>query len=369
MNHSTQVDVVIIGGGIAGIGAAAMLSEHHSVAVLEAESQCGYHATGRSAAIYIPSYGGPEISQLTADSESYLTSPNDHSNGQSFLQERGELLVACEGEEDAMTAHLAENAEPEEISLSEAIDLVPILNPKTVRRASIENSARDIDTDLLLQSWIKLCRAQGGQIAMGQSVVSMQHNSRTWTVEIPQHKYQAPVVINAAGAWADQVASLAAVAPVGLTACRRSAGLIPPPGDYDVNRWPLFGSVAETWYAKPMAGKLMVSPADEDPVEPHDAYAEDMTIIEGIDRYERAVTMPVERVEHNWAGLRTFAKDRVPVVGWDANAEGFFWLAGQGGYGFQTAPAMSRLVAGIINKEVGSPEQTRLVEALSPGRF
>lgn len=369
MNHSTQVDVIVIGGGIAGIGAAAMLSRQAKVAVLEAESQCGYHATGRSAAIYIPSYGGPEISQLTTDSEIYLTTANDHSNGQSFLQERGEVLIACEGEEDAMTVHLAENSDPEEISLSEAIDLVPILNPRTVRRASFEKSARDIDTDLLLQSWIKLCRSQGGQIVTGQAVKSIHHAAGIWTVETAKQQYQAPIVINAAGAWADQLASLADVKPVGLQPCRRSAALIPPPGDYDVNHWPLFGSVTETWYAKPMGGKLMVSPADEDPVEPHDAYAEDMTIIEGIDRYERAVTMPVEHVEHNWAGLRTFAKDKVPVVGWDANVEGFFWLAGQGGYGFQTAPAMSQLVSGIINKEVESPGQTRLVDALSPKRF
>ncbi len=369
MNHLTQVDVIVIGGGIAGIGAAAMLSEHSSVVVLEAESQCGYHATGRSAAIYIPSYGGPEISQLTTDSETYLTTANDHSNGQSFLHERGEMLVACEGEEDTMTTHLAENTEPEEISLSEAIDLVPILNPKTVRRASIEKSARDIDTDLLLQSWIKLCRSQGGQIVTGQAVTSIRHEAETWTVKTKQQRFQAPIVINAAGAWADQVASLAGVKTVGLQPCRRSAALIPPPGDYDVNHWPLFGSVAKTWYAKPMSGKLMVSPADEDPVEPHDAYAEDMTIIEGIDRYERAVTMPVNRVEHNWAGLRTFAKDKVPVVGWDVNAEGFFWLAGQGGYGFQTAPAMSQLVARIINRETLSLKEDRLVDALAPLRF
>ena len=359
----------MVGGGIAGIGAAAMLSRQAKVVVLEAESQCGYHATGRSAAIYIPSYGGPEICQLTADSESYLSLPNQYSNDQSFLRERGEVLVACEGEEDTMTEHLAVNSEPEEISLSEAIDYVPILNPKTIRRASIEKSARDIDTDLLLQSWIRLCRSRGGRIITGQPVSSVHQDAGIWTVETAQQTYQSPIVINAAGAWADQVAVLAGVKPVGLIPCRRSAALIPPPGNYEVSKWPLFGSVAETWYAKPMGGKLMVSPADEDPVEPHDAYAEDMTIIEGIDRYERAVTMPVDRVEHNWAGLRTFAKDKVPVVGWDAGVENFFWLAGQGGYGFQTAPALSQLVASIIFKEAGSAEISKLVDALSPRRF
>ncbi|NNE63843.1 MAG: FAD-binding oxidoreductase, partial [Gammaproteobacteria bacterium] len=162
---------------------------------------------------------------------------------------------------------------------------------------------------------------------------------------------------------------LAGVKSVGLQPCRRSAALITLPAGYDLNHWPLFGSVAVAWYAKPMGGKLMLSPGDEEPVEPHDAFAEDMTILEGIDRYERAVTVPVERVEHTWAGLRTLAKDKVPVMGLDSEVEGFFWLAGQGGCGFQTAPALSGLVSKLVLEQQLSAEEQTLVTALSPGRL
>lgn len=369
MTHSNQFDVIVIGGGIAGIGAAAMISGYASVVVLEAEPQCGYHATGRSAAIFIPSYGGHEVSQLTAASESYLSSGNEHSNGQSFFKERGLLSIAGAGEEDVMTSYLAENSSPEEISVDEAIELVPILNPKPILRAAIERSARDIDTDLLLQSWIKLSRSNGSEIKTGQAVLSIQKVAAGWFVETKNEKYQAPIVINAAGPWADGIASLAGVKAAGLQPCRRSAALISLPDSYNLNQWPLFGSVAVTWYAKPMGGKLMLSPGDEEPVEPHDAFAEDMTILEGIDRYERAVTVPVERVEHTWAGLRTLAKDKVPVMGRDPEIEGFFWLAGQGGCGFQTAPALSRLVSKLVLDQHLSPAEQTLITALSPARL
>ena len=364
-----QVDVIVIGGGIAGIGAAAMIAGKASVVVLEAESQCGYHASGRSAAIFIPSYGGKEVCELTAASESYYINGNEYSNGQSFLTDRGMLSLSCADEEDVMSAYLAENSEALEIPLDTAIEMVPILDRSRILRAAFEDSARDIDTDLLIQSWIKLCRSQGGEIETDQSVSSIRHKAGSWQVSAANQTYSAPIVINAAGAWADQVAILAGVSAAGLQPCRRSAALIPAPAGHDVSDWPLFGSVSESWYVKPMGGKLMLSPADEDPVEAHDAYAEDMTLLEGIDRYERAVTVAVERVEHNWAGLRTFARDRVPVVGWEPDVPGFFWLAGQGGYGFQTAPAISQLVSKLVlDQALAHPEQS-LVNALSPARL
>ena len=369
MTHANQFDVIVIGGGIAGIGAAAMISDHASVVVLEAEPHCGYHATGRSAAIYIPSYGGAEVFQLTAASESYFSAGNDYSNGRSFFSERGLLSLAVAGEEDVMSAYLAANSGAEEISVGDAVELVPVLNADAIKQAAIERSAKEIDTDLLLQSWIKLCRSQGGEIKTGQTVSSMQKLATGWLVETKNQKYQAPIVINAAGPWADEIALMAGLNAAGLQPCRRSAALIALPASYDLNQWPLFGSVAETWYAKPMGGKLMLSPADEDPVEPHDAFAEDVTILEGIDRYENAVTVPVERVEYTWAGLRTLAKDKISVVGWDSAVEGFFWLAGQGGWGFQTAPALSRLVSKLVlDQQLSAAEQT-LATALSPARL
>ncbi len=369
MTHANQFDVIVIGGGIAGIGAAAMISAEASVVVLEAEPHCGYHATGRSAAIYIPSYGGAEVSRLTAASESYFIAGNEYSDGHSFFRERGLLSLAASGEEDVLEAYLAENSSPVEISIDEAIGLVPILKADAIMRAAIETSARDIDTDLLLQSWLKLCRSHGGEIKTGQAVSSVQKLAAGWVVETRNQRYEAPVVINAAGAWADGIALLAGLPASGLKPCRRSAALIALPASYDLNHWPLFGSVAVTWYAKPMAGKLMLSPGDEDPVEPHDAFAEDMTILEGIDRYEKAVTVPVGRVEYTWAGLRTLAQDKIPVVGWHPGIEGFFWLAGQGGCGFQTAPALSGLVAKLVLNQQLSAAEKSLVTALSPARL
>lgn len=362
-------DVIIIGGGVAGIGAAAMLAKNSSVVVLEAESQCGYHASGRSAAIYIPSYGCREICELTAASESYYLAGNDFTDGRSFLSPRGMLSFAAAGEEDAFDDHLADSSEAGELSVDEALKLVPILRRDKVSRAAVEESARDIDTDLLMQSWIKLCRLLGGDIITGRPVSSMMRDSDNWIVKTAEQRYCAPIVINAAGAWADQVASMAAVAPLGLKPCRRSAALIPAPAGYDVGRWPLFAPIPESWYVKPMAGKLMLSPADEDAVEAHDAFAEDMTILEAIDRYEKAVTVTVERVESSWAGLRTFAADRVPVVGWEPCETGFFWLAGQGGYGFQTAPAISQLVSKLVLGQSLENSEQALVEGLSPSRF
>ena len=178
----------------------------------------------------------------------------------------------------------------------------------------------------------------------------------------------APTDINAAGGWADQMAALAQVAKVGLRPLRRSAALLPAPAEHDVSRWPLFASASERWYAKPEAGLLMVSPADEDPVEPHDVWADDMVLAEGLDRFEQAVTMPVTRVLKSWAGMRSFVVDRNPVVGFAPGSDGFFWLAGQGGYGIQAAPALARLAADLcLGRATSLPEAT--IAALAPGRF
>src|SRR6056297_3352718 len=199
-------------------------------------------------------------------------------------------------------------------------------------------------------------------------VTAIQRGHAAWQVTAGDRPFTAPVLVNAAGAWADPVARLAGVAPLGITPMRRSAALLPAPLGHDISRWPLFGSISETWYAKPDAGKLMVSPADEDPVAPHDAWPDDMVLAEGLHRYEQAVTVPVTRVDHSWAGLRSFTADRTPVAGFAPEADGFFWLAGQGGYGVQTAPALARLTAALVTgAEPGLSDAT--VAALSPARF
>ncbi|HSF63873.1 MAG TPA: FAD-binding oxidoreductase, partial [Paracoccaceae bacterium] len=218
------------------------------------------------------------------------------------------------------------------------------------------------------QGHARTCRAAGGRILTGARVTALGRDGARWRAATAQGDIAARVVVNAAGAWADPVAGLAGLAPLGLQPYRRSMARIPAPGGHDVSRWPMILGAGETWYAKPDAGALIVSPADEDPLPPQDAWADDMVLAEGLARYEAMVTEPVTRMIANWAGLRTFAPDRVPVIGFAPGAAGFFWLAGQGGYGFQTAPAAARLAADLILGRV--PEMPpALVAALAPGRF
>lgn len=366
---SVDADIIIIGAGIAGVGCAAMLPDDASVLVLEAETSVGYHASARSAAIFIPGYGGEEIRRLSSLSEPYFESPPDALETPALLSPRGELLIAIEGEEDDMSAVLATAPGIEELSVEDAVARVPILRREVIRRACIEPRARDIDADRLLQAWLRLARKRGTRVLTGTPVNRLDRRAGHWCVDTPAGTCRAPVVVNAAGAWSDTIAERAGLSPLGLVPHRRSAAVLPAPGGLDVSHWPLFGSVNETWYAKPLAGKLMVSPADEDPVPPHDAFTDDMVLAEGLDRYEQSVTEPVTRVEHQWAGLRTFAPDRVPVVGFDPRSEGFFWLAGQGGYGIQTAPAMSRLAAARLARETPDDAWAVLAERLDPIRL
>jgi len=253
-----------------------------------------------------------------------------------------------------------------EIRVAGARGIVPILNG-SVARAAYHAEAYDIDTDKLIQDFARQVRSNGGRVVTGARVEAIARNG-VWEITAGGEVYRAPTLVNAAGAWADGVAVMASVAPVGITPYRRSMARLPAPGGHDVTRWPIFFGVGETWYAKPDAGKLLVSPADEDPVEPHDAWADDMVLAEGLDRYASHVTEPVTRVETSWAGLRSFAPDKVLVLGRDRAVPEFVWCAGQGGYGMQTAPAASRLVADLVLCR--SPEiSADVVSSLSPARF
>ncbi len=360
-------DILVIGGGIAGIGAAAFAAAEARVTVLEAEDAIGYHATGRSAAIFIRNYGNATLRALNAASEGLLREPEGIA-GASLLSLRGEMLVATEDEVGELEAYMAEAEGMERLSPEEAVALVPILRRAPIAAAAIERSAADIDVDRLLQGLARLLRARGGRIETKAPVRAISRQGGVWRVETAGGAVEAPVLVNAAGAWADEVAGMAGARPVGLRPLRRSAAILPAPEGHDISRWPLFASASETVYAKPEAGKLMVSPADEDPVEPHDAWADDMVLAEGLDRFERMVTVPVTRVERSWAGLRSFAQDRTPVAGFAPEAEGFFWLAGQGGYGVQTAPALSALAADLLaGRTPALPAE--VVAALSPIRF
>ena len=363
----TKADVIIIGGGIAGISAGACLARHLSVLVLEGEARIGYHATGRSAAILIRNYGNATLRALNLASAPFLEAPEEVSD-ESLLSPRGEMLVAGEEELADLAAYVDGSTGMEILTGRQAQELVPILRAEAIVKAAIEWDAQDIDVDRMLSGYARLLRRRGGAVETEGSVRGIRRENGHWTVTTDRESYSAAIVINAAGAWAGEVGRMAGATDIPLAPLRRSAAILPPPVGLDISRWPLFAPATESWYAKPEAGKLLVSPAEEDPVEPHDAWADDMVLAEGLDRFERSVDYTVSRVETSWAGLRTFAPDRTPVVGMDPAADGFFWLAGQGGYGVQTAPALSTLTEQMI---LGGPTSLRpdIVDALLPDRF
>lgn len=356
-----DADFLIIGGGIAGISAAARLSELGTVILLEAEDVLAHHASSRSAALYEPRYGAPAVVGLSMASEAHFRELPG------VLSPRGLLLVGKADRAEAFEHDLRE-MDFDRISVEEARAIVPILNPETVAMAGYAAHAEDVDTDLLVQGFAREAKGRGARVLTKARVTAIARAGAGWRVSSAAGEVTGRMVVNAAGAWADQVAALAGVRPLGFTPYRRSMARIPAPGGHDVSHWPMMFGPGEDWYAKPDAGALIVSPAEEDPMEPHDAWADDMVLAEGLARYEEMVTEPVTRLLASWAGLRTFAPDRVLVIGPDAREPSFFWLAGQGGYGFQTCPAASRLAADLIGgraPEIGAD----LVAALSPARF
>lgn len=351
--------VAIVGGGIAGVSAAATLSEAADVMLFEAETALGYHTSGRSAAMFEETYGNTAVRALNSASR-----PLHEAAG--VLSPRGLLLVALGDEGAAFDADCAAFGMTE-IPPAMARAMVPILSDRITRTALYE-AAFDIDTDRVLQGYARQARGRGAKIVTGARVTSLSRGTEGWRVTAGGETAAFDLVVNAAGAWADGLAKMAAVGPVGLQPYRRSMARLPAPGGHDSRRWPMLLGPGESWYAKPDAGGWIVSPAEEDPSEPMDAYADDMVLAEGLARYEAHVSVPVTRVQTSWAGLRTFAPDRALVIGEAIDAPGFFWLAGQGGYGFQTAPAAARLAADLIlGRTPGlAPEA---VASLSPARF
>jgi D-arginine dehydrogenase len=352
-----MTDVIVIGGGIAGISAAARLSKHAQVTLLEAESALGYHASGRSAALFEENYGCASVKALNRASAAYH---------QPYLTPRGFLLIGKKGEDEAFENDI-NNLKTNEVSITEAREHVPILNDK-ISRAAYHDSAQDIDTDRMIQDFAKILRTNGGQIVTNAKVDKITYQNKRWAVLSGETPYTAETLVNAAGAWADQIAQLSNIPQIGIMPLRRSMARTPAPHGHDISKWPIFFGVGEAWYAKPDAGKLLISPADETLVEPHDAYADDMTLAEGIDRFQQHVTHAVARVETTWAGLRSFAPDRTLVLGRDPTNPNFIWCAGQGGYGFQTAPAASQLISDITCGQASELDE-QIINTLSLNRF
>jgi D-arginine dehydrogenase len=364
-----STDVAIVGAGIAGAGLASELAGELEVVLIEQEDRPGYHSTGRSAAVFIQNYGNQVIRALTRASRPLFAAADPALFPHPLLSQRGILMVADIDTLPALQSLLAQSEGLREITIAEACTMVPLLRRDRLVGAAYEHDAQDIDVAALHQGWLRKAKAAGAKLLTDAALLDARPQAGGWLIETKRATIDARIVVNAAGAWADRVAEASGLAPLGIQPMRRTIAVLPAPAGHDVSRWPLIDDAAERWYAKPDAGRLLVSPSDQDPVEPHDAFVDDMVLAEGLDRFEQAMDFPVTRVEARWAGLRSFAPDRTPVAGFDRTAQGFFWLAGQGGYGIQTAPALSTLAGQLIRRAAVTDGLDAIVQALSPDRF
>lgn len=374
----TRSDFVIIGGGIAGAGAGyALANAGKSVLLLERESQPGYHTTGRSAALFSETYGNRPIRALTVASRDFLISPPAGFTDAPILTPRGVLQVGSADRAAKLDAAYDEMRKLvpslQRLTPEQVLAQMPILRPETVTGGALaEPEAMDIDVHALHRGFLRGMTAAGGRIVTDAEVTGIARNDADWQVETSQGNFSAPVLINAAGAWADVMAGIAGVAPVGLQPKRRTAVTFDPPNGADIHGWPMVLDADESFYFKPDARRILLSPCDETDSDPCDAQPDEMDIAIAVDRLETATTLQVRRLAAKWAGLRSFVADRTIVCGFDPAAPGFFWLAGQGGYGIQTSAAMSR-VAGALALGRSLPQDVAdlgLTEAdLSPARL
>jgi D-arginine dehydrogenase len=367
-----EFDVVIVGGGIAGASAAAFLAPSRRVAILERESQPGYHSTGRSAALFSESYGNTAVRALSRASRSFLFDPPPGFAAQSLVTPRGSLYVARDDQLHELDAFETNDVKGlvHRVSGQRARDICPLLKDGYAAAAVFEPDSSDVDVHALHQGFLRVARAHDAQLFTDAEAASLEFTKGRWEVHTRVGDFRTPVVVNAAGAWADAVAASAGAAPVGVVPCRRTAMLIDPPPGCATSRLPLTIDAAETFYLKPDAGQLLLSPADETPSPPCDAQPAEIDIAIAVDRIMSATILDIKHIRRKWAGLRCFAPDRSPVVGFDPSAHGFFWLAGQGGYGIQTAPALGQLAAALIRREAPSGELARFdCASISPSRF
>jgi D-arginine dehydrogenase len=365
-------DFLVVGAGIAGASIAVRLAESHSVVLVDMEERAGYHTTSRSAASYEPNYGPPPMLALTRASEDFFKHPTAGFADAPLLTPRGSLFLEADGQSERTTKLLANAANLQEVSVADATALLPVLRADYAKRCFLDSNTADIDVDLLHRGFLRQFKSRGGALLLSSPLSNAVRSNKQWLLRCGEHEITASTIINAAGAWGDVVAKMCGAQPIGLQPKRRSIGVVPMPNDLTFNHWPMVTDVGETWYAKPQSGKLIVSSADATPVDPHDAYADDMAIAEGIDRLMTATTIEVDRLDHSWGGLRSFAPDGNPVVGFDSAVEGFFWLIGQGGYGIQSSPALSESAASLA---LHLPIPNRILDfgldirTITPNRF
>ena len=356
---SEKFDIAVIGGGIAGISVAARLSKHAKIGLWEQEDFLAHHSSSRSAAVFISDYGNSDVCELNLITFSELQSkfPN-------ILKQRGLMSLEKKGETGKFNKQ-AKSLGLSPISVIEAKEKASIIDIKSVKQAAWRDDVFDIDTDLLIQALRKECLSNGVQIFTNSAINKIERNNKKW---ILNSKIQSEILINASGAWADGIAQLANLKPKNIQPFKRSMARVEIDTSDNLSSLPvLFGS-DDTWYANPDAGSMIVSPADVSPCQPHDAWADEEDIAMGIYNFEMMVETKVRKLTSNWAGLRSFSPDQSLVIGPDADDSNFFWLAGQGGYGFQTCLAASQIAEDLLFNQ--SPQvPNNLSEKFSPYRF
>lgn len=347
-----HLDFIVIGAGIAGASAAYALAEHGRVLVLEREGQPGYHTTGRSAALYTENYGNRTIRRLTRASGPFLKQPPAGFAEHPILTPRGVLMIARSDQLDALetlyqeVAHLG--GPVERLDGEAALALLPLLRPGYTAAAVYEPDGLDIDVNGLHRGFLKGAAARGGKLLCGAEVRQITRRDGRWQVGSSAGDFAAPVLVNAAGAWADEIGKLAGVKLIGLQPKRRTAFIFDGPAGLDDRVLPMCIDAEEQFYFKPEAGRFLGSLADEAPSPPCDAQPEEIDLAMAVDRIEQATVFQIRRLTHRWAGLRSFVADKSLVIGEASDAEGFFWLAGQGGYGIQTSPAAGAALASLV---------------------
>jgi len=369
-------DFIVVGGGIAGASAGYALAEHARVILIERESQFGYHSTGRSAAVFLKSHGPAVIRALATASKDFLLNPPDGFSESPLVRPRGILFIGRADQVALLDEQAAECArfisEVRRLDAREARAMAPIIREEYLAGAVYDPEAMDLDVHAIHQGFLRGTRARGGKTLKGAELIELKHAGGAWTAVSTAGSFSAPAVINAAGAWCDKVARIAGVRTIGLVPKRRTAFVFDPPAGVDCRAWPGIHDIGERFYFKPDAGKLLASPADETPMEPCDVHPDDLDVAIAVDRIQRAADLRVTHIDRKWAGLRSFVADGCPVVGYDPEAAGFFWLAGQGGYGIETSVGMGRLSASLARGE-GVPSDLASLgvraETVAPGRL
>jgi len=370
----SSADILVIGGGIAGLSAASALSPHAKVTVLEAEDAVGYHSSGRSATMLHYALGDPHVRALTLASRSFFEEPQPDFTDVP-LGHRMPVLIHARAEEladlDELEAAIAPFATMERVDPAGILDLCPVIRTQDEGAIAglVDRNGIRLDTHALLQGHAGAVRANGGQIVTGARAVEIKYYESEWTVRTERGEtHSSPILLNAAGSWADAVAALAGIGPLGFNPLRRTIITFDGPSGLDTASWPFVKTVGDDLYFAPESGRLFASPMDEVPDEPCDARPDEYDVALAAHRVEQRTTMQVKRVRSRWAGLRTFAPDRHLVAGFDPRCLGFFWLAGQGGYGLQTSPVMAKVVESLI-AAASWPIATVTAEELSPVRF